>query len=249
MKKVNLLFAFLCIASIAGAQWSTTGTDIYNTNTGNVGIGTTTPAAKLDVRGNMYATRVTLFEEWDNVLCSIDNGNYYQLIGTYRGWDSKGVYVAGYNAGNAAASGTNCVTERIYLGNPTFNTNYLSVDLVNGGVGIGTASPGSFRLAVEGKIGAREVRVTNTNPWPDYVFSDQYKLKSLATLEDYIKRYNHLPNMPSAQEVKDNGIELGNMQARVVEKIEELTLYVITLNKKIEKLEKENVSLRNQLKK
>ena len=123
---------------------------------------------------------------------------------------------------------------------------YFSGD---GNIGIGTSAPGTFKLAVEGKIGAREIRVTTTNPWPDYVFGEQYKLKSLATLEGFIKKNNHLPNMPSAKEVNDNGIELGNMNTRVVEKIEELTLYVIELNKRMAKLEKENARLRNQFKK
>jgi hypothetical protein len=119
----------------------------------------------------------------------------------------------------------------------------------NGNIGIGTLSPGSFKLAVEGKIGAREVRVTSVNPWPDYVFSKQYKLISLPSLEEYISKNNRLPNMPSAEEVKNNGIELGQINTQVVEKIEELTLYIIAMNKKIEKLEKDNAELRNQLKK
>jgi hypothetical protein len=239
MKKLNMLLVALSVAYFANAQWATNGNDIYSTNTGNVGIGTSTPAVKLDVKGNINATRITLFEEWDNVLCSSDNGNNYQLIGTYRGWDNKGIYIAGYNAGNAAASGTNMVTERVYIGNPTFNSNYLSVNLLNGNVGIGTASTGTFRLAVEGKIGAREVRVTSASPWPDYVFSRSYKLRSLANVEAYIKKNHHLPNMPSAQEVKDNGIELGVMNAKLVQNIEELMLYVIDLKKEIEQLKKE----------
>jgi hypothetical protein len=123
---------------------------------------------------------------------------------------------------------------------------YFSGD---GNVGIGTTAPGSFKLAVEGKIGAREVRVTSTNPWPDYVFARSYQLPSLASLAQYIKENSHLPNMPSATEVQQNGIELGNMNTRIVEKLEELTLYIIELNSRLEKLEKENAALRNQLQK
>src|SRR5687768_14774238 len=124
MKKLNMLLVALSVTYFANAQWATNGNNIYSTNTGNVGIGTSTPAVKLDVKGNINATRITLFEEGDNVLCSSDNGNNYQIIGTYRGWDTKGIYIAAYNAGNAAASGTNMVTERVYIGNPTFNSNY-----------------------------------------------------------------------------------------------------------------------------
>jgi hypothetical protein len=119
-----------------------------------------------------------------------------------------------------------------YLGNSVLRIN-------NNAVGIGTTTTGSFKLAVEGKIGAREIRVTSTSPWPDYVFARHYELPSLANLEQYIKENKHLPNIPSAQEVKDKGIELGDMNARLLEKIEELTLYIIELNKKIEELKKE----------
>lgn len=239
-----MLLVALSVTCFANAQWASSGNDIYSTNTRYVGIGTSTPLAKLDVRGNVNATRLTLFEEGDNVLCSSDNGNNYQLIGTYRGWDTRGVYIAAYNAGNAAAASHNYISERIYLGNPTFNGNYLSVNLLNGGVGIGTLNTGTFRLAVEGKIGAREVRVTNAFPWPDYVFSRNYKLPDLDNVENYIKKNSHLPNMPSAREVKDNGIELGQMNAKLVEKIEELTLYVIELKKETKQLKKDNAQLR-----
>jgi predicted nuclease with TOPRIM domain len=74
-------------------------------------------------------------------------------------------------------------------------------------------------------------------------------LPSLASLAQYIKENSHLPNMPSATEVQQNGIELGNMNTRIVEKLEELTLYIIELNSRLEKLEKENAALRNQLQK
>lgn len=111
----------------------------------------------------------------------------------------------------------------------------------DGKVGIGTTNPGTFKLAVEGKIGAREVKVTLQNPWPDYVFNNNYKLRSLYNLEQYIMANKHLPGMPSAEEVnKDGGIELGQMNAKLLEKIEELTLHLIELNKKVEKLEKKN---------
>jgi hypothetical protein len=117
----------------------------------------------------------------------------------------------------------------------------LALNESGGGVGIGTANPGTFKLAVEGKIGAREIQVTLQNPWPDYVFNKNYRLRSISGLEKYIQQYNHLPGLPSAEEVsKNNGVELGAMNAKLVEKVEELTLYIIELNKKIEKLEAEH---------
>jgi len=100
-----------------------------------------------------------------------------------------------------------------------------------GKVGIGTHHPGSFKLAVEGKIGAREIQVTNVNPWPDYVFAKDYDLPSLSEVEAYIQQNQHLPNVPSAKVVAKEGIELGKMNATLLRKVEELTLYMIQQNK------------------
>jgi hypothetical protein len=112
------------------------------------------------------------------------------------------------------------------------------LSLLNGGkVGIGTTNPGSFKIAVEGKIGAREV-VVMTGTWPDYVFEPTYDLPSLSELEQYIKANKHLPEVPSATEVKENGLSLGEMNAILLKKVEELTLHLIEANKRIEKLEK-----------
>jgi hypothetical protein len=109
----------------------------------------------------------------------------------------------------------------------------------NGNVGIGTINTGSFKLAVEGKIGAREIQVTLTNPFPDYVFSPKYKLRSLASLEQYINQNKHLPGVPSAEEVQKNGgIELGQLNTKLLEKVEELTLYLIELKKENEQMKK-----------
>jgi hypothetical protein len=103
----------------------------------------------------------------------------------------------------------------------------------NGNVGIGTMAPGTFKLAVEGKIGAREVRVTNTNPWPDYVFKPDYELLTLKEQEAFISQHQHLPGIPSAADIKENGYDLSSMDASLLKKIEELTLYIIELNKRI----------------
>ncbi len=115
-----------------------------------------------------------------------------------------------------------------------------------GTVGIGTTSLGSFKLAVEGKIGAREVQVTASNPFPDYVFEKTYNLMSLDNLDQYVQINKHLPNIPSAKEVEENGgIELGKMNIKLVEKVEELTLYIIDLNKRLKHIEEENELLKN----
>lgn len=101
----------------------------------------------------------------------------------------------------------------------------------DGSVGIGTSTPGIYKLAVEGTIGARKVKVTQA-AWADFVFQDHYKLPSIAELEKYIERNKHLPDVPSEKEVLKNGIDLGEMNAKLLQKIEELTLYIIQMNKR-----------------
>jgi hypothetical protein len=112
-----------------------------------------------------------------------------------------------------------------------------------GKVTIGTESTGSHRLAVEGSIGAREIKV-EANGWSDFVFKKDYNLPTLIEVENYIKEKGHLKDIPSAKEVEKNGFYLGEMDSKLLQKIEELTLYTIEQEKKIEKVEKENESLK-----
>jgi hypothetical protein len=96
-----------------------------------------------------------------------------------------------------------------------------------------------FTLAAKGKIAGSEFVVKTVASWPDYVFAEGYKLKSLEVTEAFIKANKHLPNIPSAAEIEKNGLELGDMQKRMMEKIEELTLYLIEANKEIQILKKQ----------
>ncbi len=110
-----------------------------------------------------------------------------------------------------------------------------------GAVGIGVQSgatlPAGYLLAVDGKIISEELKVQLSGSWPDYVFQDNYNLKSFDHLRSYIKENKHLPNIPAAAEVEKNGIEVGDMQKRMVEKIEELTLYILQLEERLKVLE------------
>ena len=106
--------------------------------------------------------------------------------------------------------------------------------LANGNVGIGTSAP-QYRLSVNGTVQAKEVIVNSG--WADYVFAPGYKLQPLVEVEKFIEQNHHLPDIPSAAEVQENGVSVGGMQVKLLAKIEELTLHVIELEKKISDLE------------
>ena len=95
----------------------------------------------------------------------------------------------------------------------------------NGNIGVGTTTPAE-KLSVNGKIRAHEIKVETSN-WPDYVFEPSYNRPSLSELETFIKVNKHLPEIPSAKEVEENGVSLGEMNAKLLKKIEELTLHLI----------------------
>jgi hypothetical protein len=117
----------------------------------------------------------------------------------------------------------------------------------NGSVGVGfgtTYEEGKYmnmgyKLAVNGGIICEEVKVIGDVPDADYVFEDNYSLTPLSKVEDFIKENKHLPNIPSADEFKTNGYKIGEMDEMLLRKIEELTLYIIEQNKKIEDLQKQ----------
>jgi hypothetical protein len=123
-----------------------------------------------------------------------------------------------------------------------------SVGYVTIGGRIGPTISGPYKLAVKGKIAATDFNVVASGSWPDYVFSPSYKLRSLEETEAYINEHKHLPNIPAAAVVDKEGFALGDMQKRMMEKIEELTLYLIEANKNIQRQQKEIDLLKKKLK-
>lgn len=175
--------------------------------------------------------------------------------------------------GNAAVNGNATVTGSTTTGSLSVTTNATvgGNAQVNGNLGVGKAPtafdldvagesnfdnrvkigaanfPGStdYLLAVGGSIIAEEVLVQLEGSWPDYVFEQNYDLKSLAEVENHIAQAKHLPGVPSAKTVAEKGLDLGEMQRTQMEKIEELFLHLIALEKRVKQLEEENAALKS----
>ncbi len=138
-------------------------------------------------------------------------------------------------------AGAGSTSLREYMSITDEGTIYMGQNITDFNKGAG------YKLRVQGKIIAEELRVQLTSTWPDYVFAKDYKLPSLQSLEQYIAKNQHLPNVPAADEVQKSGIALGEMQTKMMEKIEELTLYILELNKKNEAITKQMEALQKEL--
>ncbi|ACU03275.1 hypothetical protein [Pedobacter heparinus] len=191
-------------------------------NNGKVGIGTTAPVSELHVNGTTTTSLLTFSEG------VVELGYLGRGLATTGAWSlNPDVFALTYQSRDFAIGGWSKSTNT-WMG-PSF---YINSD--NGNVGIGTTVP-TDKLSVKGKIRSQEIKVENTN-WPDYVFTNDYQLPTLQQTENHIKEKGHLPGIPSAAEVKANGIDLGEMNAKLLQKIEELTLHLIHQQKEIEKL-------------
>lgn len=195
---------------------------------GNVGVGTTNPLAKLDIRGY-----VVLESGRDAILftgtANTEQNRYLKLLNSPALTSASGLKAGGV-----------LIADSYAYANPSKN------DLiVKGNVGIGTPTPGE-KLSVNGHIRAQAVKVEMNN-WPDYVFEDHYSLRPLRELKNYLETHEHLPGVPSASEIEKEGVNLGEMNAKLLEKIEELTLYLISQEEALAKLRKEVQSLRKRM--
>ncbi len=197
---------------------------------GNVGIGTTDPQARLDVQSaGSPALRV------------FDGGGDTSTIDFRR--SSDGWHLGQIQLVHAGNYGSN-LTFRLHPNDGTMPTAPREVMAIraDGNVGIGTSNP-TQKLSVNGGIRAKEVTV-DTVGWADYVFAEDYDLRPLSEVEQHIKAHKHLPGVPSASEVAAKGLGLGEMQTKLLAKIEELTLHQIDQEKRLKRLEDENKQLR-----
>jgi hypothetical protein len=206
------------------------------TNTGNVGIGTGTPSSYYHGGNNkaleIFNTNTDVNSQSHLILStgSLTAGSVGSIS-----WMSPR---ASGNIGIAyiGAVMPNDVTYHA-SGELAFATADQGIPLVkmrltaNGNLGIGTQVP-PYKLTVNGTLAARKVKVTQ-DAWADFVFEDHYALPTLQSVEAHIKAKKHLPGIPSAGDIAEKGMDLGDMQQKQMQKIEELTLYVIELNKKL----------------
>ncbi|TCI91492.1 hypothetical protein [Tenacibaculum sp. M341] len=123
--------------------------------------------------------------------------------------------------------------------NDNLTHKYIDVMMLgeNGNVGIGVKSNNNYKLAIAGKMISEEVTVKLRSSWPDYVFTNDHKLPTLQEVEQHIKEKGHLANIPSAKEVEENGVKIGEMNKKLLEKVEELTLYTIQQEKDLKNQE------------
>jgi hypothetical protein len=192
---------------------------------GNIGVGTNIPNAKLDVNGTVLSGGSSASLDPATFNMSFIENTGKMLMGWNKSAsEGESDFVAnqgtGSNGGFAFYNHDNSGTDTLLF--------RIKGD---GNIGIGTRSPDA-KLAVNGIIHAKEIKVNLTN-WPDYVFNSNYKLPKLSDIKNYIRLNQHLPGVPSEQDVAKNGIQLGEMNKLLVKKIEELTLYVITKDKEV----------------
>ena len=241
----------------------TTGTQVeYGANSkffinpsGNVGIGTLdVNGYRMNVNGNSRVggnrTQTVLRIEATDEAGANAKAVGLELHG-YEG-RGKGIYISDKNTSHKWFIGEGYNYAGLGIGYSTSNnTEYKDQAKLfintSGQVGIGTTNTAGYRLAVAGNIITEKVKVAQQANWSDFVFESGYQLPSLAETDQYIQQNGRLQGIPSAEEVKEEGYELGDMDAKLLQKIEELTLHLIRMDKEMKALKDKNNELEKRL--
>lgn len=195
---------------------------LYINSTGNLGLGTSSLFEKIHVGDEFVIS---------------DRGN--KMIGRNYKFDSGSTYKR-IKAGVSSMISFSSAGDIMFYASASDVANSIIPSQsklkvgADGNVCIGTENPIGYKLAVNGKIGCKGVVIENNSQWPDYVFADGYELRSLSEVEHFIDINGHLPEIPSESTVLAEGVDLGDMSALLLKKVEELTLYMIDQNKRID---------------
>lgn len=219
-------------------------TDLIIAENGRIGINTSSPSDQLDVNGDisLSGSNRTINLMGNSGELNFMNGSTREVYLDYNGTD--------FFIDNNRLGGDVELDANTLIRFQTDNIERMVID-ETGRVGIGITSAGiptGYLLAVDGNVISERVRVRLSGDWPDYVFAENYPLLPLNDLKETIKEEGHLPNMPDAATVQEEGQDLGDMQVLMMEKIEELTLYIIELHERVAFLEKENEVLKSEKK-
>ena len=214
--------------------------NFFHINTdGKVGIGTTSPTSKLELNGGIFINSDAAANDMFKI-AAVSTENIPAIKIGIRNNTVGNLTIGRWKLPDEPES-MGYVEDRIVL--DADNVSYI---INTPGLAIGkTTIISGFLLDVDGKIRANEIVVNTVGA--DFVFEDNYNLKTLNEVESFIKENKHLPDIPTAKEVEENGVSLGEMQTKLLQKIEELTLYVIEQNKSIEELKQENTNLKELL--
>lgn len=211
--------------------------------TGNVGIGTTGPLSGTNnpglhiSRGNHSTVMLgdPVNSDYGGIVQTTDN-KHRVFIGANLyddqtlGWKNFSSGVGGSGISIVADNGGWGTSINFYVSDQDVDTDTKMTIRGNGNVGIGTLSP-QAKLAVNGNILAKEIKIKTDISVPDYVFEPDYKIRSLSEIENYVKEHKHLPEIPSAKEIGEEGLDLAEMNLLLLKKVEELTLHLIEKDK------------------
>ncbi|MEZ2440218.1 hypothetical protein AB6805_00750 [Chitinophaga sp. RCC_12] len=188
---------------------------------GNLSLGTFSSAAKLDIDGGPTWTT----HGWRKSI-KLYNAAAIEFASTSRSF-------------GLGASGANLYFSNMNSDGSGVANYFLVADGNTGNMSIGGPNPvANYKLTVEGTLGARRVKVQQ-GAWADYVFHPEYELPSLQEVEHFVTTEKHLEGIPSEKEVLEKGLDLGEFDQQLLKKVEELTLYIIQLNKNVERLNKQ----------